>query len=95
MTAAVVINSEANILMNAGMFVSGLTVSYEQLALDNEMLGWLFHLRRDRGFPGDSCDRTDQASRAGRSFPTWRFAVCNWTPKGRVLDTDSFMQAGI
>jgi trimethylamine--corrinoid protein Co-methyltransferase len=46
MTAAVGINSEANILMNSGMFASGLTVSYEQLVVDNEILGWLFQLRK-------------------------------------------------
>jgi trimethylamine--corrinoid protein Co-methyltransferase len=44
-TASAVISSRANILMNAGMFASGLTVSYEQLVIDNEILGYLFHLR--------------------------------------------------
>ena len=46
MTAAAAIFSRANIVMNAGMFASGYTVAYEQLTIDNEMLGWLFHLRR-------------------------------------------------
>lgn len=31
-----------DLIVNAGMFETGLTVSYEQLVLDNEMLGWLF-----------------------------------------------------
>ena len=46
MTAAAVICSQANILMNAGMFASGLTVSHEQLVIDNEILGFLYHLRK-------------------------------------------------
>ncbi len=46
MTGAAAINSRVNILMNPGMFASGLTVSYEQLVIDNEMLGWLFRLQR-------------------------------------------------
>jgi trimethylamine--corrinoid protein Co-methyltransferase len=44
MTAAAAIFSRANIVMNAGMFASGYTVSYEQLTIDNEILGWLLHL---------------------------------------------------
>jgi trimethylamine--corrinoid protein Co-methyltransferase len=46
MTAAAAIFSRANIVMNAGMFASGYTVGYEQLTIDNEILGWLLHLRR-------------------------------------------------
>jgi trimethylamine--corrinoid protein Co-methyltransferase len=46
MTAAAVICSQANILMNAGMFASGLTISHEQLVIDNEILGFLYHLRK-------------------------------------------------
>ncbi len=46
MTATAVICSQAHILMNAGMFASGLTVSHEQLVVDNEILGFLYHLRK-------------------------------------------------
>ncbi len=34
--------SGVDLIVNAGMFETGLTVSYEQLVIDNEMLGWLF-----------------------------------------------------
>lgn len=46
MTAASAMSSGANVLMNSGMLASGLTVSYEQLVVDNEILGWLYHLRK-------------------------------------------------
>lgn len=31
-----------DLIVNSGMFETGLTVSYEQLVIDDEMLGWLF-----------------------------------------------------
>ncbi|MEM2843738.1 MAG: trimethylamine methyltransferase family protein [Candidatus Bathyarchaeia archaeon] len=46
-TAAATINSRANIVLNSGMFASGLTASYEQLVIDNEILGYLFQLNKE------------------------------------------------
>jgi trimethylamine--corrinoid protein Co-methyltransferase len=46
-TAFAAINSKANIILNSGMFASGFTASYEQLVIDNEILGYLFHLNKE------------------------------------------------
>lgn len=46
--------SENDIVMNSGMFASGLTTSLEQLVMDNEMNGYLKRIMRDTPVDRDS-----------------------------------------
>jgi trimethylamine--corrinoid protein Co-methyltransferase len=88
MTAAAALNSGANILMNSGMLASGLTVSYEQLVVDNEILGWLFHLRKGIEVTPETLDieHIAQAGPGGHflrgdlHFATNRLRTEYWTP---------------
>ena len=86
-TAAAAISSQANILMDAGMFAAGLTVSYEQLVIDNEILGSLFHLRRGIEVTRETL-ATKQIEQVGQSgnylrsdlqFATQRLKAEYWT----------------
>lgn len=45
-TSLCALSSGIDLIVNAGMFATGLTVSFEQLVLDNEMLGILFRSLR-------------------------------------------------
>ncbi len=45
-TSLCALSSGVDLIVNAGMFATGLTVSFEQLVLDNEMLGILFRFLR-------------------------------------------------
>jgi len=88
MTAAAGISSRANIIMNAGMFASGLTVSYEQLVIDNEILGWLFHLLKGIEVSTETLaiEQIAQAGPGGHflrgdlQFATRRLRAEYWTP---------------
>jgi trimethylamine--corrinoid protein Co-methyltransferase len=74
--------------MNAGMFASCLTVSYEQLVVDSEILGWLFHLRKGIEVTQETL-AIEQIKQAGPDghflrgdlrFATKRLKTDYWTP---------------
>ena len=46
MTTQAAIMSGADMIINPGMFATGLTVSYEQLVIDDEILGYIYRMAR-------------------------------------------------
>jgi trimethylamine--corrinoid protein Co-methyltransferase len=46
MTAQAAIMSGADMIINLGMLATGLTVSYEQLVIDDEILGYIYRMAR-------------------------------------------------
>jgi len=90
-TSMCALSSGIDLIVNAGMFATGLTVSFEQLVMDDEILGLLFRLLKgieiteetiaadliDRVGPGSNFLTEDHTLKYLRTAEHWQSSISN------------------